>query len=182
MKKLIKVSTILGIALLICGSAYVQAADDAAIVGVELVVGQMFSIDIAPADLDLILADPLAVPQIGDTVGAGTTLYCGTNLGNSWYVNVKSSDFAGSATAETIPLSSFTFMTFPVADSEGVSSAGTFVSTNTALSTADQLAYTAADGEESDTDCRIGMYFTVDIPWEQTADTYSATVTCTMTE
>ncbi len=173
MKKLIAISAMLLVILSASGVSYASSAADP--VGVLLTVGPTFTFAIGEAVVDM------GTVAVGASGGGGVVMWCATNQGNPWTVLVQSTTIDG-LPGNQIPLSNFLFNTYALADGGGVDSAGTFVGTPTVLTQIDQLAYTAAASEYSDTDVRVGMYLSLNVPWDQTADTYAATVTATMTE
>lgn len=175
MKKLITISAMLLVVLFVSSVAY--AASDSDQVAVLLTVGPIFSIDIEDSVLDW-----GEVAQ-GAAGYGGTTMYCSTNQGNPWTILVNATPVIGGTTGAEIPMDpNFKFSTYALPDWGGTPSAGTFVDPPVVLSTVDQLAYTAAASEYSDTDCRVGLFLVLDVPYGQTADTYASTVTATMTE
>lgn len=174
MKKLIALGAILCIALLVGGVAYASSVPDT--VDVTLTVGPIFTFSIGEAIVDM------GSVAEGASGVIGCTMYCSTNQNNAWRIQVKSSTVDGIIPGNQIPLSNLKFNTYALADGGGTNSAGTFIAVDTALTGLDQLAYTAAAAEASDTDVRVGMVFVLDVPYSTSADTYTATVTATMTE
>ncbi|MBU4376346.1 MAG: hypothetical protein KKD29_02575 [Candidatus Omnitrophica bacterium] len=168
MKKLI----VLGVALLVglCFSGLAQAETANDTVGVLITVNPSFTFAIGESVVDM------GTVAEGSGGSGSVTMYCGTNHNLPWTVQVKSGTIASGA--NLIPLSNFKFYTFVIAG-EG---AGTCVGTATALTLIDQLAYTAALSEYSDTDVRVNMGFVLDVPWSTPSGTYAATVTATMVE
>lgn len=175
MKKLIALGVILCIALLVGGIAYAASASDP--VDVTLTVGPIFTFSIGEAIVDM------GIVAEGASGSGGCTMYCSTNQGNAWTIQVQSTTVDGTGlTPPQIPLSNLKFQTYAMPDGGAVNSAGTFVIVDTALTGIGQLAYTAAAAEAYDTDVRVGMVLVLDVPYSQPADTYTATVTATMTE
>lgn len=172
MKKLIIVGAVLCIALLIGSVEVANALQDT--VDVSLTVTGLFTFAIGEASLDF------GEVAEGAAGGSGATMWCGSNLGTPWVIDIKSTAVTGDSTAQEIALSNLTFNTYALDDSGAVASCGTFVGTDTALALLDQRAYTAAISEYSDTDVRVGLYITLNIPFSTQQDTYRSTVTCTM--
>jgi len=173
MKKLIAIGAIAAMTLFTSGIATAEVSDS---IPVVLNVGQIFSLAIGETALDL--GELLE----GETGGDGLPLYCRSNRGVAWRVQVKSSTILGRASAATIPLTNFKFNTYPLPDGGGTDSAGTFTDTPTALTESDQEAYAAAASEYSDTDVRLGLGLSLLVPYNTVSDIYDATVTCTITE
>lgn len=172
MKKLIIVSTIICLALLIGSVEVANALNDT--VDVSLTVTGLFTFAIGETSLDF------GEVIDGAAGGAGATMWCASNLGTAWVIDIKSTAVVGDSTAGEIPLSNLTFSTYALNDGGGVASAGTFVGTDTALALTDQQAYAAALTEYSDTDVQVGLYITLNVPYSTQQDTYRSTVTCTM--
>ena len=174
MKKLITIMAMLSIALFVGSTAYAASVSDT--IAVSLAVGEQFTMVLEKNTIDL------GTIEVGQPGGDGLTVYCGTNRGLPWRVDVKATQLTGAATSATIPYSEYTYTTYTLDDFDGNPSLGTFVDPPAPLAATDQAAYTGHPSEMNDTDCRFGLYITVLVPWDQIADDYSSTVTCTMTE
>ena len=175
MKKLIAISAMLLVVLFASGVAY--AASDSDSIAVLLTVASDFGIDIPEPVLDF------GSIVEGEAGYGSVTMYCTTNLGNPWTILVNATPVLGGSTGAEIPMDpNFRFSTFSALDYNGNPSVGTFVDPPIPLSLIDQLAYTAAISEYSDTDCRVGLFLVLDVPYGTTADTYASLVTATMTE
>ena len=181
MKKLIAIVAVLSAALLIGGLAYALPVNDT--VDVSLTIGGTFTFGIDEASVTL--NDPN--PGIGETVGGGVTLSCGSNYGNKWAVDIRATEL--SSGVATIPFDdpetgnpAYDFTTYPLLDGTGTSSLGDCVDPAIALDVGDQRAYTADVTEYSDTQVLVGAYFTIRVPWSQQVGTYTSTITATMYE
>ena len=171
MKKLITLIAIVSIALYVyTGTA--NAADDS--IAVNLTVGGVFTFAIGE--------DSIAMGEVaeGAAGGGGVTLWCASNLGIPWMVNVKATPVTGDSTGSVIPMSNLLYNTYPLPDEGGVDSIGNFIDIDIELLETDYPAYAAAVEEEVDTDVRVGLYITLNVPFGTQQDTYRSTITCTM--
>lgn len=170
MKKLMIV-LVIGLLMGRCvsGVAYAASANDT--VGVSIAVDPKFTFSIGEETVNM------GTVEDGGTGSGSVTMYCGTNHNLPWTIQVKSSTIVSGG--NEIPLSGFKFNTYGTGEQAGT---GTFVGTATALALSDQLAYTAAASEYSDTDVRVCMGFALAVPYSTPSGTYAATVTATMTE
>lgn len=172
MKRLITSGVMLLIGLCVSGLVYAESASDTT--GVTITVNPSFTFSIGEASIAMGSFAP------GGTGGGTATMYCGTNRNLPWTVQIKSTTIASGG--DSIPLSAFKFTTYALPDSGSTNSAGTFITTGTALTTTDQLAYTCAATEKVDTDVRVGLGLQIITPFNTVSGTYAATVTATMTE
>ena len=174
MKKLIAIGIAVLFVLGVSVSAYALSANEN--VGVTLNVNAMFSMIVVDDEGDQLIE--LGLLNEGDTSGSNLTMYCSTNQGNPWSLQVKGEDLTNTGATLSIPVSSITFSTFAAGDEAGV---GAVVGA-TPMTTADQLAYTADATEYSDTDVRVSMAVSVLVPYGTTEDYYGGDLTITMTE
>ena len=174
MKKLLTIMAMLCVAFFISNAVHAASVSDT--IAVLLTVGEQFTMVLEKNTIDL------GTIEVGQPGGDGLTLYCGTNRGLPWFIYIRSGPLRGAASSLIIPFSNYTYTTYTLDDFDGNPSLGVFVDPPDTLFLANKLAYTAHADEANDTDCRIGMYITVNVPWDQVADDYSSTIVLTMTE
>lgn len=174
MKKLIALAAAVVIVAAMSASAY--ALSDAETVGVTLNINGVFGMTVVDSGGDQLVE--LGALNEGDTSGDVLTLYCSSNQGNAWTIQVRGEDLTNGDDSLSIGVGNISFDTFTAGDQAGV---GTVVG-STVMTTADQVAYTADASEYSDTDVRVGMGLSVFVPYGTTEDYYGGDLTITMTE
>ena len=176
MKKLITIGIAVLFVLGVSVSAY--ALSDNENIGVTLNVGTVFSITaVEDAEGGDQLID-IGLVSGGDEVGGNIVMYCSTNQGKPWTIQVHGEDLTNEGETLSIPVGNIKFSMWAGGDQAGT---GT-VYTDVIMTTADQPAYMASIFECSDTDVRVSMGITVSVPWSQTEGYYGGDITITMTE
>ena len=175
MKKLIAIG--IAVAMLLGMSVTAYALSDIKPIAITLGVNSIFSL-IVTDDLDADTTLALGSVDEGTTPGGNLLITCGTNQGKAWTVLVKGENLDNALATESITVDNITYTPWSGGGDPGVGTLGTAGP----VTLVDQLVYTAALTEKSDSWVTVMCGVSVFVPYGTVSDSYGGDLTFTMTE